>query len=190
MAIKNGFLQVVSYLDAGMSPDLAAAIIKEMAIFADEQELAITGQDVYWSTRSLLGKPIPYLLRTFVLQTALSPWSAIRWTKSGRKVRATKSNVLPNGKAVKRTCSIYWQIVQQKIYYPLELRLEREKLKRWGKSPPRWWWHQWHGKPCVLKSQIGFTGESHELLAHILLRQMVKWVGWLTLSAMAGLDKW
>lgn len=47
LAIKNGFLQVISYLDPAMSPDLAAAIIKEMAVFADEQEMAITGQDVY-----------------------------------------------------------------------------------------------------------------------------------------------
>lgn len=47
LAIKNGFLQVVCYLDANMSAELAAAIIKEMAVFADEQELAITGQDVF-----------------------------------------------------------------------------------------------------------------------------------------------
>lgn len=47
LAIKEGFLQVVCYLDPSMSPDLATLIIKEMAIFADEQELVITGEDVF-----------------------------------------------------------------------------------------------------------------------------------------------
>ncbi len=47
LAIKEGFLQVVCYLDENMSTDLATLIITEVATFADEQELAITGQDVY-----------------------------------------------------------------------------------------------------------------------------------------------
>lgn len=47
LAIKDGFLQVVCYLDANMNPDLATAIIKEMAEFADEQEKLITGKDIY-----------------------------------------------------------------------------------------------------------------------------------------------
>ena len=40
-----------------MSPDLAAAIIKEMAFFADEHELAITGQT---STNYLIDYPGHY----------------------------------------------------------------------------------------------------------------------------------
>jgi hypothetical protein len=47
LAIKNGFLQVVCYLDANMNPELATMIIKEMADFADQQEKAITGKDIY-----------------------------------------------------------------------------------------------------------------------------------------------
>lgn len=47
LAIKEGFLQVVCYLDPKMNPDLATVIIKEMAYFADEHEKAITGQDIY-----------------------------------------------------------------------------------------------------------------------------------------------
>jgi hypothetical protein len=47
LAIKDGFLQVVCYLDENMSTDLATLIITEVASFADEQELLITGQDVY-----------------------------------------------------------------------------------------------------------------------------------------------
>lgn len=47
LAIKDGFLQVVCYLDENMNPDLATLIINEVASFADEQELAITGQDVF-----------------------------------------------------------------------------------------------------------------------------------------------
>ncbi len=30
-----------------------------------------------------------------------------------------------------------------------------EKVKRWGKSPPLWWQHQWHGKPRREQNQIG-----------------------------------
>ena len=47
LAIKDGFLQVVCYLDPNMDSTLAAEIIKEMAAFADQQELAITGQDIF-----------------------------------------------------------------------------------------------------------------------------------------------
>lgn len=47
LAIKNDFLQVICYLDENMNPDLATLIINEVAAFADEEELAITGQDVY-----------------------------------------------------------------------------------------------------------------------------------------------
>jgi hypothetical protein len=47
LAIKEGYLQVVCYLDENMNPDLATAIISEVATFADEQELSITGQDVF-----------------------------------------------------------------------------------------------------------------------------------------------
>ena len=47
LAIKDGFLQVVCYLDGNMNPALASLIIIEVASFADEQELAITGEDVY-----------------------------------------------------------------------------------------------------------------------------------------------
>lgn len=47
LAIKNGFLQIVCYLDANMDPELATAIIKEMADFADKQEKVITGKDIY-----------------------------------------------------------------------------------------------------------------------------------------------
>lgn len=47
LAIKDDFLQVVCYLDENMNPDLATLIINEVASFADEQELAITGEDVY-----------------------------------------------------------------------------------------------------------------------------------------------
>ena len=47
LAIKNGFLQVVCYLDENMNPALATLIINEVASFADEQELVITGQDVH-----------------------------------------------------------------------------------------------------------------------------------------------
>lgn len=47
LAIKDDFLQVICYLDENMNPDLATLIINEVATFADEQELAIIGQDVY-----------------------------------------------------------------------------------------------------------------------------------------------
>jgi hypothetical protein len=47
LAIKDDFLQVICYLDENMNPDLATLIINEVASFADEQELAITSQDVY-----------------------------------------------------------------------------------------------------------------------------------------------
>ena len=47
LAIKDGFLQVVCYLDENMNHDLATLIVNEVASFADEQELAITGQDVF-----------------------------------------------------------------------------------------------------------------------------------------------
>ena len=47
LAIKDGFLQVVCYLDENMNPALATLIINEVASFADEQELAVTGQDAY-----------------------------------------------------------------------------------------------------------------------------------------------
>lgn len=47
LAIKDDFLQVICYLDENMNPDLATLIINEVAAFADEEELAITGQDVY-----------------------------------------------------------------------------------------------------------------------------------------------
>ena len=47
LAIKDGFLQVVCYLDENMDPLLATAIISEVATFADKQEKLITGQDIY-----------------------------------------------------------------------------------------------------------------------------------------------
>jgi len=47
LAIKEGYLQAVCYLDENMNPELASAIITEIAIFADEQELLITGKDVF-----------------------------------------------------------------------------------------------------------------------------------------------
>jgi hypothetical protein len=47
LAIKNDFLQVVCYLDENMNTDLATMIVSEVATFADEQELQITGQDIY-----------------------------------------------------------------------------------------------------------------------------------------------
>lgn len=47
LAIKDDFMQVICYLDENMNPDLATLIINEVAAFADEEELAITGQDVY-----------------------------------------------------------------------------------------------------------------------------------------------
>jgi len=47
LAFKNDFLQAVCYLDENMNSDLAAAIITEVATFADEQEKLITGQDIY-----------------------------------------------------------------------------------------------------------------------------------------------
>ncbi len=47
LAIKDGFLQVVGYLDENMDPLLATAIVTEIANFADEQEKRITGEDVY-----------------------------------------------------------------------------------------------------------------------------------------------
>ena len=47
LAIKDGFLQVVCYLDENMNPELATLIIKEVANFADVQELEITGQDIH-----------------------------------------------------------------------------------------------------------------------------------------------
>ncbi|HHL51987.1 MAG TPA: hypothetical protein ENJ39_01310 [Flammeovirgaceae bacterium] len=47
LAIRHGFLQAVAYLDENMNPDLAAAIVTEVANFADEQEESITGEDIY-----------------------------------------------------------------------------------------------------------------------------------------------
>ncbi|MEN8248199.1 MAG: hypothetical protein ABFS32_04650 [Bacteroidota bacterium] len=47
LAIKEGYLQTVCYMDENMNLDLATAIINEVANFADEQELAITGEDVF-----------------------------------------------------------------------------------------------------------------------------------------------
>lgn len=47
LAIKNGFLQVVCYLDENMNTDLATLIITEVASFADEQESVITGSDIH-----------------------------------------------------------------------------------------------------------------------------------------------
>jgi hypothetical protein len=47
LAVKNDFLQVVCYLDENMNTDLATMIINEVATFADEQELQLTGQDIY-----------------------------------------------------------------------------------------------------------------------------------------------
>lgn len=47
LKIRDGFLQVVCYLDENMNPDLATLIINEVANFADKQELVITGQDIY-----------------------------------------------------------------------------------------------------------------------------------------------
>ena len=47
LAIKNGFLQAVCYLDESMNPDLATLIITEVANFADEQESVITGSDIH-----------------------------------------------------------------------------------------------------------------------------------------------
>ena len=47
LAFKNGFLQAICYLDENMNPELATAIIYEVATFADEQELKITGQDIF-----------------------------------------------------------------------------------------------------------------------------------------------
>ena len=47
LAIKDGFLQVVCYLDENMNPALATLIITEVANFADEQESLLTGQDIH-----------------------------------------------------------------------------------------------------------------------------------------------
>ena len=47
LAIKDGFLQVVCYLDENMNPDLATLIITEVAKFADQQESLLTGQDIH-----------------------------------------------------------------------------------------------------------------------------------------------
>jgi hypothetical protein len=47
LGIRGGFLQVVCYLDENMDPALATLIINEVANFADEQELLITGQDIH-----------------------------------------------------------------------------------------------------------------------------------------------
>ena len=47
LTIKDGFLQVICYLDENMDANLAALIIDEVANFADEQELQITGQDIF-----------------------------------------------------------------------------------------------------------------------------------------------
>jgi len=47
LAIKDGFLQVVCYLDENMNPALATLIITEVANFADEQESMLTGQDIH-----------------------------------------------------------------------------------------------------------------------------------------------
>ena len=47
LAIKDGYLQVVCYLDENMAVDLATLIITEVATFADEQELLITNEDIF-----------------------------------------------------------------------------------------------------------------------------------------------
>ena len=47
LAIKDGFLQVICYLDENMATDLATLIITEVATFADQQELIITKEDVF-----------------------------------------------------------------------------------------------------------------------------------------------
>jgi len=47
LSIKDGYLQVVCYLDENMSVDLATIIITEVATFADEQELLITNEDIF-----------------------------------------------------------------------------------------------------------------------------------------------
>ena len=47
LAIKDGYLQTVCYLDENMSTDLATIIVTEVANFADEQELIITKEDIF-----------------------------------------------------------------------------------------------------------------------------------------------
>lgn len=47
LAIKEGYLQVVCYLDENMATDLATIIVNEVATFADEQELLITKEDIF-----------------------------------------------------------------------------------------------------------------------------------------------
>ena len=47
LGFKDDFLQAIAYLDENMNSDLAAAIITEVANFADAQEKLITGQDIY-----------------------------------------------------------------------------------------------------------------------------------------------
>jgi hypothetical protein len=47
LAIKEGYLQVVCFLDENMATDLATLIVNEVATFADEQELLITKEDIF-----------------------------------------------------------------------------------------------------------------------------------------------
>jgi hypothetical protein len=47
LGFREGHLQALCYLDENMNVELATAIISEVARFADEQEEAITGKDVF-----------------------------------------------------------------------------------------------------------------------------------------------
>ena len=68
------------------------------------------------------------------------------------------------------------------------------RVKWWGKSSPLWWWHQGHGKPCVLKDQIGFVLRQLADMGSSSMIPIVigisEWVGWSIPIAMLGLDKW
>jgi len=52
------------------------------------------------------------------------------------------------------TCTTENKPPMAKAKGPHLLAAAQVRVKRRGKSPPHWWWHQWHGKRRPEQDQI------------------------------------
>ena len=86
---------------------------------------------VFWEKRSLCSKFYIPLQKNKTVNRLVAGFSA---TRSERKVRATQGIPLPNGKRFARVCACR----RKEPPSPKG----RVRVRRWGKSPPGWWWHQ------------------------------------------------
>ena len=63
------------------------------------------------------------------------------------------------------------------------------RVKRWGKSPPQWWRHHWHGKRRPVQGQIGRQVRSRKRLHNGWPGRGLR-VGRLRLGATRVPEKW